>query len=55
MADAIAGAEIWVSDRAKEDLDRLGAKKYKTLRWEPHKGVGMKGFPGEFTLWSIKD
>jgi len=25
------------------------------LRWEQHKGVGMKGFPGEFTLWSMKD
>lgn len=50
----IKGAEIWLSDRAKEDIDRLGASQYKTLRWERHDGVAMKGFPGVFTLWSVQ-
>lgn len=54
VVGAIEGAEIWLSDRAKEDLDKLGARKYKTLTWDQHPGVRMKGFPGEFTLWSIK-
>jgi class 3 adenylate cyclase len=54
VVGAIQGAEIWLSDRAKTDLDGLRAKKYETLRWEQHPGVRMKGFPGEFTLWSVK-
>ncbi len=48
------GAEIWLSDRAKEDIDRLGAAKYKRLRWERHDGIAMKGFPGGSTLWSVQ-
>jgi class 3 adenylate cyclase/GTPase SAR1 family protein len=51
---AIKDAEIWLSERAKEDIDRLGADKHKHLRWERHEGVTMKGFPGGFTLWSLK-
>ena len=51
---AIHGAEIWLSDRAKEDIDRLGAARHKKLRWERHEGVAMKGFPGAFTLWSLQ-
>jgi len=51
---AIQGAEVWLSDRAKEDIDRLGAAQHKDLKWEQHEGVGMKGFPGEVTLWSLK-
>lgn len=46
--------EIWLSDRAKEDLDRAGAKQHALLKWERHDGVKMKGF-GSFTLWSLKD
>ena len=50
---AIKDAEIWLSDRAKEDIDRLGAAKHKHLKWERHEGVAMKGFPGKFTLWAV--
>ncbi len=50
---AIKGAEIWLSDRAKEDIDRLGAMQHKRLGWELHDDVSMKGFPGVFTLWSV--
>jgi len=53
MVDAIKAAEIWLSDRAKEDIDRLGAVQHKRLGWERHDGVAMKGFLGVFTLWSV--
>jgi len=55
VVGAIKGAEIWLSDRAKEDIDRLGALRYKRLRWKRQEGVTMKGFPGMFTLWSIQE
>jgi class 3 adenylate cyclase len=51
---AIKGAEIWLSERAKEDIDRLGAAQHKRLEWERHEDVPMKGFHGGFTLWSLK-
>ena len=54
IVSAFQDAEIWLSDRAKEDLDRLRAKQHEKLKWEQHQGVHMKGFPGEFTLWSMK-
>ncbi len=53
VIEAIKGEEIWLSDRAKEDIDRLGAAQHKNLKWEQHKGVAMKGFPDVFTLWSL--
>jgi len=52
---AIEDAEIWLSDRAKDDIDRLGAARHKSLKWERHEGVTMKGFPGAFTLWSLQE
>ncbi len=39
MVGAFKGAEIWLSDRAKDDIDKLGAAKYKQLGWERHDGV----------------
>lgn len=53
VVGAIKGAEIWLSDRAKEDIDRLGSKQYRTLSWLRHDDLQMKGFPGKFTLWSV--
>ncbi len=53
VVGAIKDAQIWLSDRAKEDLDRLGADKHKQLKWERHDKVAMKGFPGVFTLWAL--
>ena len=53
VVGAVKHAEIWLSDRAKEDIDRLGAAKHKHLKWERHEGVEMKGFPGKFTLWAV--
>ena len=48
------GEEICLSDRAKEDIDRLGAAEHKRLKWKRHEGMDMKGFPGTFTLWSME-
>ena len=53
VVQAITGAEIWLSDRAKEDIDDLRAKRHGTLKWERHEAVVMKGFPGTFKLWSL--
>ena len=48
-------AEIWLSERAKEDIDRLGAEKHKGLKWERHdfEPGKLKGFPGKFRLWAV--
>jgi class 3 adenylate cyclase len=54
VVSAIKGAEIWVSERAKEDLDIAGVKNHAQLKWEQHRGVKMRGFDGEFSLWSLK-
>ena len=55
VVGAINGAEIWLSGRAKEDLDRAGTKQHGKLNWERHDDVQMKGFAGKFILWSLKD
>jgi class 3 adenylate cyclase len=47
------GKVICLSDRAKEDVERLGAAQHKQLQWEPHEKVALKGYPGTFTLWSL--
>ena len=54
VVGAISGAEIWLSERAMQDLKRIGGRRYGQLNWEQHDGVPMKGFPGVFTLWSLK-
>lgn len=51
---AIKQAEIWLSDLAKQDVEQLGSAKHKQLKWEAREGISMKGFGGEFTLWSLK-
>ena len=53
VVGAIKGAEIWLSDGAKEDLDGQGARRHKDLEWKRHDGVEMKGFSGTSTLWSL--
>lgn len=53
VVGSISGAEIWVSNEAKEYLDRGGARNHAQLTWKRHDGVKMKGFTGAFTLWSL--
>ena len=49
----IEGAEIWLSERAKADIDGSRASRHDHLKWERHDEVPMKGFPDTFTLWSL--
>jgi class 3 adenylate cyclase len=55
VVGAIQDAKIWLSERAKEDIDRLGAAEHKGLKWERHdlETGQLKGFPGKFTLWAV--
>ena len=55
VVGAIKGAEIRLSDRAKEDNDRLGAKQHRHVKWKRHDRATMKGFPGRFRLWELPD
>ena len=55
VVGAIKGAEIWVSDRAKEDIEQHGASRHRHLSWEEHRDVEMKGFPGRFRLWGVSN
>lgn len=49
VAGSITGAEIWVSSRAKADLDLSGS--HPGRRWQPH-DVTLKGI-GPERLWSL--
>jgi class 3 adenylate cyclase len=53
VVGAMEGAEICLSNQAKADVDDLGARKHKSLRWRRHENVTLKGFAGEYTLWSL--
>jgi class 3 adenylate cyclase len=55
VVGAIAGAEIWLSDKAKDEIKQLGSGRHRGLEWTRHLDQKMKGFPGAFTLWSLKD
>jgi class 3 adenylate cyclase len=46
--------EIWLSEQAKEHLDRGGARQYAQLKWKRQRLVKMKGFNGTFALWSLR-
>jgi class 3 adenylate cyclase len=53
LVGAITGPEIWLSDRAKEDLDRTDSNQHALLTWDRHERVQLKGFVGNFILWSL--
>ena len=55
VVGAIKDAEIWLSDRAKEDIVALKASRHSGLKWQQQDAVVMKGFPGTFTLWALRD
>src|SRR6516165_620698 len=52
VVGGIAGAEIWLSDQAKRDLERAGARRHSDLQWLFHDGVELKGI-GTERLWSL--
>ena len=47
---SIKGAEIWLSDEAKQCIP-LSAR-FAEIEWQQHTDVHFKGFPGTCTLWS---
>jgi len=53
VVGVIREAEIWVSDRAKHDIDQLKADRHRHLTWRRQEGLTMKGFQGVFTLWAL--
>ena len=53
VVGAIKDAEVWLSSRAKDDIDALRARRHQSLQWARHDDVTMKGFPGKFNLWSV--
>jgi class 3 adenylate cyclase len=55
VVGAIKGAEIWLSEQAKADIDGLGARRHQELRWRRHENMELKGFAGAFALWSVSD
>jgi class 3 adenylate cyclase len=54
VAGQARGAEIWVSSRAKSDIDEERAAAHRSLRWIEHNGVVLKGFQGTHQLWSVE-
>src|SRR5215472_2798809 len=52
VVGGIEGAEIWLSDQAKRDLERAGARRHRGLQWLSHDGVELKGI-GRERLWSL--
>jgi class 3 adenylate cyclase len=47
------GAEIWISDRTKGDLEEEKAEAHKGLRWTEHPQCELKGIAGPQRLWSV--
>ena len=47
--------EIWLSDRAKQDIDTLRATSHSNLKWQRCEGIALKSFSEEFTLWRLVD
>lgn len=49
------GPEIWVSERAKGDVDAERATRHAPLPWREHRDCELKGFPGPHRLWSLSE
>lgn len=55
VVGAIRSSEIWLSERAKADIDLHKAARHKSLIWHGHKDIELKSFPGLHTLWSVRE
>jgi class 3 adenylate cyclase len=53
VSSAAAGAEIYVSDRAKQDIDTKKAARHAGIGWRSCDDVALKGFPGRHRLWTL--
>lgn len=54
VVGAAKGATVWLSERAYEDIHALRAARHQTLKWKRKVSQVIKGFPGTFTLWSLR-
>lgn len=54
VVESIRGPGVWLSERAKEDVENVGATKHENIVWEEHEDIAMKGFPGRFSLWAVE-
>ncbi len=48
------GAEIWLSERAYEDIRQERAKNHERLTWTKHPDCELDGFAERYSLWSVK-
>ena len=53
VGSATKAGEIWISDAAKAQVDRLGGQRHAALRWRRHLRVPLNGFRDTYTLWSL--
>jgi len=54
VASQAKEAEIWLSERAKADVDEDRATAHDKLRWLSHPDCELRGFSGTHVLWSVK-
>lgn len=48
-----SGAEIWLSDRAKKDIDEEGFDWPMIVAWQDHPEIELKGLDGKDLLWRV--
>ena len=53
VVDSTKSPEVRLSNAAREQLDREGAIDVSTLDWTAHPHCEIRGFEGDYTLWSI--
>lgn len=54
VVGVMKGAEVWLSERAKQDVGLDKGSRDTDLVWVRHENVRLKGFPGRQTLWSVR-
>ena len=54
VQSAAKGPEIWLSDRAHQDVEAEKARAHAQLRWNEHPECELKGFKGKHKLWSVE-
>jgi formylglycine-generating enzyme required for sulfatase activity/class 3 adenylate cyclase len=53
VGSANKGAQVWISNAARQHIISLRADRHKGLRWQDHVGIQLKGFDGEYQLCSL--
>ena len=53
VSGAAAGADIYLSERAKQDIDSKKAARHAEIAWRSCEELVLKGFPGRHRLWAL--